>query len=256
MEWVRIPFGLRNAPPAFQRYVNLMLGDLKGSICEGYLDDILIYARTFEEHVTNIRRVLQRLLSRGIKLRADKCVFAKQEVRYLGRLVSGDGYRPDPADTEALQKFRTPPKNIGELRSLLGFVGYYRCYVQDFSRRVKSLYDLLSGDVKEELKVGRKKSATKLSQKYNSKESIEWSSEHQTILDELIDYLTSPSVIAYPDFDLPFFVNTDASKDGLGAVLYQTQEGVDRVISYASPASNPGWIYFIHLLTSFRYPPW
>ena len=239
MEWVRIPFGLRNAPPAFQRYVNLMLGDLKGSICEGYLDDILIYAKTFEEHVMNLKRVLQRLHSRGIKLRADKCVFAKQEVRYLGRLISGDGYRPDPADTEALQKFRAPPKNIGELRSLLGFVGYYRCYVQDFSRKVKPLYDLLGGDRKEEVKVGKKKVGTKLSQKYNSKESIDWLSEHQTILDELIDYLTSPNVIAYPDFDLPFFVNTDASKDGLGAVLYQTQESVDRVISYASRTLTP-----------------
>ena len=113
MEWIRMPFGLKNAPPAFQRYINLMLGDYKGSICEGYLDDMLIYAKTFEEHVTNIKLVLKRLLSRGIKLRADKCVFAKQEVRYLGRLVSGDGYRPDPADTEALEKFRAPPKNVG-----------------------------------------------------------------------------------------------------------------------------------------------
>ena len=133
MEWIRIPFGLRNAPPAFQRYINLVLGDLKGSICECYLDDILIYAKTFEEHVRNLKRVLQRLYARGIKLRASKCVFAKQEVRYLGRLVSGDGYRSDPADTDALEKFRVPPKNVGELRSLLGFMGYYRCYLKDFS---------------------------------------------------------------------------------------------------------------------------
>ena len=100
------------------------------------------------------------------------------------------------------------------------------------------MYDLLSSDVKE-VKVGGKKSGTKLSQKYNSKESIEWASEHQAILDELIDYLTSPRVIAYPNFDLPFFVNTDASNDGLGAVLYQTQEGVERVISYASRTLTP-----------------
>ena len=81
LEWIRIPFGLKNAPPAFQRYINLVLDDHKGSICEPYLDDILVYARTFDEHVENLRMVLKRLLARGIKLRAGKCVFCKGEVR-------------------------------------------------------------------------------------------------------------------------------------------------------------------------------
>ena len=157
LEWIRIPFGLRNAPPAFQRYINKVLGDLKGTVCEPYLDDILVYSETFEEHVKNLRLVLQRLISKGIKLRPDKCVFAKLEVRYLGRLLSGKGYRPDPADTAALEKFRSPPKNVGELRSLLGFMGYYRGYVKDFSRKVKPLYDLLA--VKEENKEKGRKAA-------------------------------------------------------------------------------------------------
>jgi hypothetical protein len=102
LEWIRIPFGLRNAPPAFQRYINKVLGDLKGKICEPYLDDILVYGETFEEHVQNLRVVLKRLMDKGIKLRPNKCVFAKTEVRYLGRLLSGEGYRPDPADTIAV----------------------------------------------------------------------------------------------------------------------------------------------------------
>ena len=144
-EWIRIPFGLRNAPPAFQRYMNMVLGDLKGFICEPYLDDVLVYSKTFEQHVVDLEKVLTRLHARGIKLRGVKCVFAKKEVRYLGRLVSENGYRPDPKDTEALEKFRTPPGTVGELRSLLGFLGYYRCYVKDFSRKVKSLYELLKG---------------------------------------------------------------------------------------------------------------
>ena len=80
--------------------------------------------------------ILHRLRMKGVKLRADKCFFLKAEVRYLGRLVSGDGYRMDPKDTEALDRFRDPPSTVGELRSLLGLFGYYRCYVRDFARKV------------------------------------------------------------------------------------------------------------------------
>ena len=233
MEWIRIPFGLRNAPPAFQRFINQVLGDLKGTVCEPYLDDILIYARTFEEHVENLHQVLKRLRARGVKLRGSKCVFAVKEVRYLGRLISEHGYRPDPEDTAALDKFRKAPTTVGELRSLLGFIGYYRCYVKDFSQKVKPLYDLLK---KGEGDVGRKGriKITKSSQKQNSRDPIVWTEIHQKVLEEMIDYLKSPEIIAYPDFEQPFFMTCDASNQGLGAVLYQTQEGVDRVISYAS----------------------
>ena len=239
-EWVRIPFGLRNAPPAFQRYVNQILGDLKGVICEPYLDDILCFSKTFKEHVMDLQQVLKRLKARGVKLRADKCEFAKREVRYLGRLISEQGYRPDPMDTQALDKFKSPPRTVGELRSLLGFLGYYRCYVKDFSRRIKPLYDLLTDKqckktIEKEGVLEKKKEKTKKpGQKYDGKQAIEWDENHQMILETMIGYLKSPEVIAFPDFDLPFFLNCDASKEGLGAVLYQTQGGVDRVISYAS----------------------
>ncbi len=229
-EWNRIPFGLRNAPPAFQRYINRVLGEFKGILCEPYLDDVLCYSKEFDKHVEDLEKVLVKMQEKGIKLRAEKCHFAKQEVRYLGRLISSDGYRPDPADTDALEKFRTAPRNIGELRSLLGFIGYYRSYVRDFSRRVKPLYELLKGKVTKP----KGKSGTKSSQRYDSREKIEWGELHQKVLEEMIDYLKSPEVIAFANFEHPFFMNCDASNEGLGAVLYQTQEGVDRVISYAS----------------------
>ena len=240
LEWIRIPFGLKNAPPAFQRYVNQMLGDQKGTKCEPYLDDILVFATTFDEHVQNLREVLSRLKSKGIKLRADKCVFAKREVRFLGRLISGDGYRPDPADTEALEKFREAPKTVGELRSLLGFFGYYRCYVENFSKKMRPLYEMVkskSGSEGKKKEDGRKKG--KCQAKLNDSKLLEmWTGEHQAIVNEMIDYLKSPQVMAYPDFNLPFFVTTDASFHGLGSVLYQTQNGVDRVVSYASRTLN------------------
>ena len=233
LEFIRIPFGLRNAPPAFQRYMNQMLGDLKGAICEPYLDDVLCHSKTFDDHVADVDKVLERLGSKGIKLRAGKCVFGKQEVRYLGRLVSAEGYRPDPADTAALEKFRSPPGTVGELRSLLGFLGYYRCYVRDFSRKVKPLYNMLKEDTQEGVK-GKKKVDGKMKAKQNSKAKIEWLPKHQEILEELISYLQSPEIIAFPDFSLPFFMHTDASNEGLGAVLMQRQGEKDRVISYGS----------------------
>ena len=180
LEWIRIPFGLRNAPPAFQRFINKVLGDMKGRICEPYLDDILVYAETFEEHVQNVRLVLKRLQEKGIKLRPDKCVFGQTEVRYLGRLVSGEGYRSDPADTAALEKFKTAPRNIGELRSLLGFLGYYRGYVKDFSKRVKPLYDMLKDKNEKQEQKKRTNGKAKNRQKSNSRENIPWNSEHLT----------------------------------------------------------------------------
>ena len=235
-EWLRIPFGLRNAPPAFQRYINQMFSDMKGTICEPYLDDVLCFSKAFEEHVQDLDKVLTRMRSRGIKLRAEKCEFAKKEVRYLGRLVSAEGYRPDPKDVAVLEKFRAPPTNIGELRSLLGFLGYYRCYVKDFSIKAKPLYDMLKLKADKDGKTkGKKKVEVNKKPKYQeSKIKITWTEEHQKILEEMVNYLQSPEVIAYPDFNLPFFIHCDASNQGLGAVLYQTQEGIDRVISYGS----------------------
>ena len=90
----------------------------------------------------------------------------KPEVRYLGRLVSADGYRADPKDTKALEKFRTAPKTLGDVRSLLGFLGYYRTYVRDFAKKLKPVYDLLKTDT-EPVVNGRKDG-------YNKKRVVEW----------------------------------------------------------------------------------
>ncbi|PIK50184.1 hypothetical protein BSL78_12935 [Apostichopus japonicus] len=133
-EWQRIPFGLKNAPAEFQRYMEGCLHDLNNEICVVYLDDILVYGSTFSNHVERLRRVLQRLQKHGIKLKPKKCELFKRKVRYLGRLVTGEGYGMDPADKEPvlLLKNKTPT-TVGELRKILGFIGYYRNYIQNFS---------------------------------------------------------------------------------------------------------------------------
>ena len=245
-EWLRIPFGLKNAPAAFQKYINTALSGLLDKVCLAYLDDILIYGKTFKEAKMNLRTVLKRLKEKGVKLRVDKCEFIKPEVRYLGRLVSAEGYRADPEDVKALQKFREPPKTVGDVRSLLGFLGYYRSYVRDFAKKLKPVYDLLKFDEK----ASPAKSGKSVQNKgYDKKKPIVWNSDLQARVDDVIDTLQSPEVMAFPDFDSPFIVNTDASGVGLGAVLYQKQgeEKLNRVISYASRTlTNAERNYHLH----------
>ena len=145
-QWNRIPFGLMNAPVAFQRYMNEFLDGLRDNICIPYLDDILVCSKTFDEHVQDVREVLRRLEENGIKLKPSKCKFFQQQVRYLGLVVSSDGYSLDPEDTAAVHNLtKQKPATVGDVRKLLAFLSYYRQYIQDFSRIAKPLYDLMAG---------------------------------------------------------------------------------------------------------------
>ena len=116
-EWVRIPYGLTNAPPCFQRFINDCLYNLRDKICMAYLDDILIYGKTFKEHKHNVKIVLRCLKEKGIKLNPKKCQFFKKEIRYLGRLLTKEGYHPDPENTSALNACKNPPRTVGNCRN-------------------------------------------------------------------------------------------------------------------------------------------
>lgn len=237
-EWVRIPFGLSNAPAAFQRSMEEMLGPLRDECCLPYLDDVLCYAKTFDEHLETLRKCLQALQLHGVKLRPEKCELFRQEVRYVGRLVSADGVRIDPRDLEAVRTLTCKtPQTVGEVRKLAGFLGYYRSYIQDFSRIAKPIYELLQtkpGKAQIPMR-GRTTKRPQLS----SREPVDWTTEHQEALEQLVNLLTNPPVLAYPDFNQPFTVHTDASDQGLGAVLYQRQNGKLRVVGYGSRTLTP-----------------
>ena len=232
-EWVRIPFDLSNAPASFQRFMENFLEGLRDNICIPYLDDIIVFSETFEEHLENVRTVLQRLRDHGVKLKATKCEFFKKEVCYLGRIVSADGHRIDPKNVDAVQSLKwKPPKSVGEVRKLLGLLGYYRRYVPDFARIAKPLFDLLKDDTSK--KKNSERFRTRKSNCIPSSKPIQWMQQHQRALNILVDLLSSPPILGYPDVSLPYTLFTDASKEGLGAVLYQHQDGQLRVIGYGS----------------------
>lgn len=240
-EWIRIPFGLTNAPAAFQRGMEEMLSTLRDECCLPYLDDVLCYAKSFEDHVAGVRRVLKSLMSHGVKLRPTKCELFKREIRYVGRLVSAEGVRIDPKDLEAVLSLKDKrPSTVGEVRQLLGFLSYYRTYIQDFSKIAKPLYELLQvKTTKPETPTRGSLQGKKKGSQLSSRAPVGWVEEHQSVVERLVDMLVNSPILAYPDFSLPFVLHTDASNDGLGAVLYQRKNGKLRVIAYGSRTLTP-----------------
>ena len=236
-EWLRVPFGLNNAPPKFQRAISGALEEARDKSGVPYLDDIISYGRTFNGQLDNLILLFQKFRKHGIKLNPGKCELFKTSVKYLGKIISSEGHQSDPVNTEAIDKLKKNPETVGDLRKLLGFLGYYRSSIQDFARRIKLLYDLLV--IPSEIDSNRRNKSKKITGQRSSRDKITWTKDHQEIVDGLLDVLKSPQVMAYPDFQKPFVVHCDASEIGLGAVLYQEQEGKMRVISYASRTLSP-----------------
>ncbi|MCG7879345.1 MAG: RNase H-like domain-containing protein [Candidatus Thiodiazotropha endolucinida] len=221
----RMAFGLTNAPATFQRLMERCMGELNLKECLIFLDDILIFSDTFEEHIKRIQAVFSRLHEHGLKLKPSKCEFFKTSVKYLGHVVTENGVETDPDKIKALVEWPVP-HNVKTLRSFLGFAGYYRRFIRDYAKIAKPLNDLLIGHPtnKQTLNKKKKKKST----------PWQWGEMQQKSFDTLKSKLSSPPVLAYADFKKPFIVHTDASTEGLGAVLYQEQAGTERVIAYAS----------------------
>ena len=215
-----MPFGATNAPATFQRLMHDCLGELNMNWCIVYLDDIIIFSDTKEEHLKRLEAVFQKLCAAGLKLKPSKCFFFREEIEYLGQVVSGKGISTNPKKIEAVSKWPTP-KTVYDVRSFLSFVGYYRRFIKNFSRITKPIREVITG-----LENQSKRTAKKT--------YIEWTDAADTAFEHLKALCVSTPNLAYPDYQLPFTLHTDSSTDGLGAVLYQKQDGKLRVIAYAS----------------------
>ena len=190
-----------------------------------YLDDIIVVSQDIRTHLKRLEMEFQKLQEHGLKIEDKKCQFFCPKVTYLGHVVSAKGVATDPANTEAVTNW-PKPKSLKDLRSFLGFALYYRRHVPHFAQVARPLHELVS-NLYEGGKNGKQRN-----------KSIEgsWNQDCQKAFESLKQALTSPSVLAYPDYTKPFIVEVDASNDGLGAVLSQEQDGRVRPIAYASRA--------------------
>ena len=147
-----------------------------------------------------------------LKLKATKCEFMKSEVTYLGHIVSQDRIRTDPEKTSAIENW-PEPETVKDVRSFLGFTGYYRRFIKNYAKIARPLNDLLVGHSTAKKDKASKKSRAK-------KTPFVWTEAQQTAFETLKEKLTNPPVLAYADYHLPYKLHTDASTTGLGAVLY------------------------------------
>ena len=213
-EFNQVPFGLCNAPATFSRLMDRVLAGLHWETCLFYLDDIIVFSSTWEEHLARLPEVFERLRHAKLKLGASKCTFAAKEVSYLGHRVTEEGLLPDPSLLAAIRDI-PPPKTAMEVRSFLGQAGYYRRYVKGFAAIAAPLHALTRKDA-----------------------LFHWSENCQAAFDQLKARLTTSPITAFPDFSQAFRLYTDASMAGLCAILAQVREGKERIICCASRALN------------------
>ncbi|KAM7283855.1 retrovirus-related Pol polyprotein from transposon 17.6 [Ixodes scapularis] len=197
-EFKVMPFGLCTAPATFQRVMDTVLSGLKWQSCLVYLDDVVVFASDFDEHLRRLRAVLQAIQNAGLTLKPSKCRFAYGELKFLGHVVSAQGVSPDPAKTSAVAKFMKPSDKKA-VRRFLGLCAYYRRFVRDFANISAPLTHLTKDDV-----------------------NFQWGEEQEQAFNELKERLQSPPILGHFDPSAETEVHTDASNDGLGAAVFST----------------------------------
>lgn len=176
-EFVRMPFGLKNAPATFQRLINLVLREYINKICVVYLDDILIFSTSFQEHIINIGKVFEKLREANLKIQINKCKFFSKETLYLGHILTPEGVRTNPAMVDTILRLKIPT-SVKAIKSFLGATGNYRKFIGDYSKVAYPLIKYL-------------KKGTKLNQN---------DSNFVNAFEKLKRIITEAPVLRYPDF--------------------------------------------------------
>lgn len=205
-----MPFGLVNSPKTFERLIELVMKGLQWEKCLVYLDDVIVFGKTFTETLNNLTLVFDRFRKAKLKLKPKKCAFFRDEIKYLGHIVSEHGVQCDPAKISAIKNW-PKPTNVSDIKSFLGIASYYRNFILNFSNIAFPLTQL-----------------TRKNQKF------QWSESCEKAFSKLRDALISAPILSYPTPDGPYILDTDASLYGIGAVLSQVQNGEERVIAYGS----------------------
>ena len=207
-----LSFGLCNEPSQFARTMELVLSGLTWDICLVYLDDILVFSRTFEEHCDRLAAVFERLEQYTLKLKSSKCHLFQRKVTFLGHVVSENGIECDPDKVAAIAQWPRPT-NVSEIRTFCGLASYYRAFVPNFAHVAVPLHELTRKDAQ-----------------------FEWTKARERAFKELKHRLTSAPILVAPQDEGTFYLDTDASDTALGAVCQQQQDGILRVIGHASRA--------------------
>ncbi|CAH1770615.1 5025_t:CDS:1, partial [Entrophospora sp. SA101] len=213
-EFSVLPFGLTNAPATFMTLMNDIFRTI-GPICKFYLDDILIYSKTKEEHLQHLHQVLKILRQHKLYAKLSKCEFLQSKVEYLGHYISAEGIAVDTRKTAAIKDWPAPT-NVSEVRSFLGLANYYRKFVKNFSSIASPLTSLLQKD-----------------------QPFKWELTEETAFDELKQQLTSAPVLLLPGPTKPFSVTTGTSDFAIGAVLSQDQGKGEQPVAYESRKLSP-----------------
>ena len=196
-----MPFGMVNSSATFQRLVDEVLRDCN-SFCRQYIDDIAIFSNSWQEHLVHVDTVLTKLQEAGLTVKPSKCIFACQQVTYLGHTVGNGQIKPNIDKVKAVLQFPKPITKK-DVRSFLGLTGYYRKFVSHYEDIARPLIDLT---------------------KKKEPNNVKWSLQCESAFKQLKDYLSTDPILKAPDFSKPFFLQTDASKKGIGAVLGQLDD--------------------------------
>lgn len=200
-QWTRLPFGLKISPAVFQRTLTNILRKYKlMNFCICYIDDILIFSKTFEEHLEHIDSLLKAVQKEGFKLKQEKCSFAKRSVKYLGHIIEKNKIRPLNDNLEAIQSFPRP-KTKKNIRQFLGKINFYYKYLENAAQTLEPLHNLLRKNV-----------------------NFDWSDNCEKAFQKIKTYLCSGPILSIYNYEKPVYIYTDASGEGFGAVLKQPQE--------------------------------